>query len=304
MDIACNDGSQLDSFKKLNLSTYGVDPAENLYKISTSKGHNIICDYFNSKTINKLNNKFDIITAQNVLAHTKYAYDFIKSCSEIMHDKSTLFIQTSQSNMIINNEFDTIYHEHISYFNVNSMKKLVERCGLFLNDVFKTDVHGTSYVFVITKTNHLNKNGVEKLLKLETELGLYDILTYPNYVYKCFKSIIDLKKTIEDLKLNGYNVIGYGAAAKGNTLLNFGKIKLDVIVDDNSLKHNLYTPGMNIPIVSSDYLNSLEENSKVVFVPLAWNFFKEIKNRIKNKRNNSNDLFIKYFPTLEVTNEN
>jgi hypothetical protein len=184
------------------------------------------------------------------------------------------------------------------------MKKLVERCGLFLNDVFKTDVHGTSYVFVITKTNHLNKNGVEKLLKLETELGLYDILTYPNYVYKCFKSIIDLKKTIEDLKLNGYNIVGYGAAAKGNTLLNFGKIKLDVIVDDNSLKHNLYTPGMNIPIVSSDYLNSLEENSKVVFVPLAWNFFKEIKNRIKNKRNNSNDLFIKYFPTLEVTNEN
>ena len=79
---------------------------------------------------------------------------------------------------------------------------------------------------------------------------------------------------------------------------------MDVIVDDNSLKHNLYTPGMNIPIVSSDYLNSLEENSKVVFVPLAWNFFKEIKNRIKNKRNNSNDLFIKYFPTLEVTNEN
>ena len=304
LDIACNDGSQLDSFKKLNLSTYGVDPAENLYIISKSKGHNIICDYFNSKTINKLNNKFDIITAQNVLAHTKYAYDFIKSCSEIMHDKSTLFIQTSQSNMIINNEFDTIYHEHISYFNVNSMKKLVERCGLFLNDVFKTDVHGTSYVFVITKTNHLNKNGVEKLLKLETELGLYDILTYPNYVYKCFKSIIDLKKTIEDLKLNGYNIVGYGAAAKGNTLLNFGKIKLDVIVDDNSLKHNLYTPGMNIPIVSSDYLNSLEENSKVVFVPLAWNFFKEIKNRIKNKRNNSNDLFIKYFPTLEVTNEN
>lgn len=304
LDIACNDGTQLDSFKKLNLSTHGIDPAENLYKISTSKGHNIICDYFNSNVISKFNNKFDIITAQNVLAHTKYAYDFIKSCKEIMHNKSVLFVQTSQSNMIVNNEFDTIYHEHLSYFNVNSMKKLVERCGMFLNDVFKTDVHGTSYVFVITKTNHLNKNGVEELIKLENEQGLYNILTYPNYVYKCFKSVIDLKKKIEDLKSKGYNIIGYGAAAKGNTLLNFGKIKLDVIIDDNSLKHNLYTPGMDIPIVSSDYLNDLKEESKVAFVPLAWNFFTEIKTRIKNKRINSNDLFIKYFPTLEVTNEN
>lgn len=304
LDIACNDGTQLDSFKKLNLSTYGIDPAENLHKISTSKGHNVICDYFNSKAITKFNNKFDIITAQNVLAHTKYAYDFIKSCKEIMHDKSVLFVQTSQSNMIVNNEFDTIYHEHLSYFNVNSMKKLVERCGMFLNDVFKTDVHGTSYVFVITKTNHLNKNGTEQLLKLENDLGLYNILTYPNYVYKCFKSVIDLKNIIDDLKSKQYNIIGYGAAAKGNTLLNFGKIKLDVIIDDNPLKHNLYTPGMDIPIVSSDYLNGLKEDSKVAFIPLAWNFFTEIKTRIKNKRTNSNDLFIKYFPTLEVTNEN
>jgi ubiquinone/menaquinone biosynthesis C-methylase UbiE len=305
LDIACNDGTQLDSYKKLNLNTYGIDPAENLFEISKSKGHDIICDYFNSNTIDKFgDNTFDIITAQNVFAHTKNTKDFLVSCKKIMNDKSILFIQTSQSNMVINNEFDTIYHEHLSFFNTNSMKILVERCGLILSDAFKTDIHGTSYVFVIAKTDYLNKDGVKKMIELEKEKKLYNILTYPNYALKCYKSVIDLKSSLENFKSQGYILIGYGAAAKGNTLLNFGKINLDIIIDDNPLKQNLYTPGTNILIIGSEYLKQLKEESKVLFIPLAWNFYDEIVKRIKNKRNNDKDLFIKYFPELEIKNEN
>jgi hypothetical protein len=293
----------LDSYKKLGLKTYGIDPAANLYDEAVSKGHTVICDYFNKNSINKFQNqKFDIITAQNVFAHNKYTDDFLMSCSEIMHDTSVLFIQTSQANMVINNEFDTIYHEHLSFFNTNSMKILVERCGLILSDVFKTDIHGTSYVFVITKKD-LGLKGTQKMLDFEKEKGLYDILTYPLYALKCYKATFELKQKLEELKKEGYLLIGYGAAAKGNTFLNFGKIKLDVIIDDNPLKQGLYTPGMDIPIVGSDYLvDSVSSDRKVVFVPLAWNFFNEIKTRIKNKRNNNSDLFIKYFPSLEITN--
>jgi len=301
LDIACNDGTQLDSYKKLNISTFGIDPAENLVPDAINKGHNIICDYFNTNTVSQFNGtKFDILTAQNVFAHTRYTTDFLESCKEVMHDNSVLFIQTSQANMVVNNEFDTIYHEHLSFFNTKSMKMLVERCGLVLSDVFKTDIHGTSYVFVITKTDFLNKLGTIENLEIEKSKGLYNILTYPEYALKCYKATFDLKTKLEEFKSQGYTLIGYGAAAKGNTLLNFGKIDLEVIIDDNPLKQNLYTPGTNIPIVHSDYLSKLHPTQKVVFVPLAWNFYTEIKQRIKDKRNNENDIFIKYSPELEI----
>lgn len=300
LDIACNDGTQLDSYKDLGLDTYGIDPAENLVPVALSKGHNVVCDYFNTQTINKFDDKFDIITAQNVFAHTKYVSDFLHSCSKLMKDTSVLFIQTSQANMVLNNEFDTIYHEHLSFFNTKSMKALVERCGLVLSDVFKTDIHGTSYVFVITKTDFLDKTGTQEMLKLEEEKGLYDVLTYPEYALKCYNATFKLKKFLEELKEENYLLIGYGAAAKGNTFLNFGKIDLDFIIDDNPLKQNLFTPGRNIKIVSSNFLSSLDPSQKIAFIPLAWNFYDEIKIRIKNKRDNNNDLFIKYFPNLII----
>lgn len=302
LDIACNDGTQLDSYKKLGLNTYGIDPAKNLYDDAVAKGHNIVCDYFNIESINKFGNtKFDIITAQNVFAHNKYTTDFLLSCKELMNDNSILFVQTSQANMVLNNEFDTIYHEHLSFFNTKSMKTLVESCGLVLSDVFKTDIHGTSYVFVITKKD-LGLIGTQEMLNYEENKGLYDVLTYPEYASKCYKATYDLKNKLKELKEDGYYLVGYGAAAKGNTLLNFGKIKLDVIIDDNPLKQNLYTPGMNIPIKGSNWINDsfFISTSKIAFIPLAWNFYTEIKSRIKAKRDNPNDLFIKYFPTLEI----
>ena len=301
LDIACNDGTQLNSYKKLGLKTYGIDPAKNLFEEASLKGHKIICDYFNTKTIHNFKeNKFDIIVAQNVFAHNKYTNDFLHSCKQLMHDESVLFIQTSQANMVINNEFDTIYHEHLSFFNTNSMKVLVEKCGLFLSNVFKTDIHGTSYVFVITKNSLSSCSEVEKMLNFEKENGLFNILTYPQYALKCYTSTFELKNKLEELKKEDYLIIGYGAAAKGNTLLNFGKIDLDFIIDDNPLKQNLYTPGRNIKIVSSDFLLTIDKNKKVAFIPLAWNFYDEIKKRIKNKRDNTDDIFIKYFPNLTI----
>lgn len=304
LDIACNDGTQLDSYTKLGLTTYGIDPAENLYLDSKVKGHNITCDYFDSTTVHKFNDKtFDIITAQNVFAHTSYTVDFLDSCKKIMNDNSLLFIQTSQANMIQNNEFDTIYHEHLSFFNSNSMKALVERCGLTLYDIFKTDIHGTSYVFVISKSKLEPKAGVSENILREKSIGLTDILTYPDYALKCYKTTFDLKKKLTQFKKDGYLLVGYGAAAKGNTFLNFGKIELDFIVDDNELKQGLLTPGMNIPIVGPDSINDISQEEKVIFVPLAWNFYSEIKSRIALRRKpNKEDKYIAYFPTYKEEN--
>ena len=298
LDIGCNDGTQLDSFKKLGYDTFGVDPAENIYPTS-SKNHSVICDFFGPNIVSKIKTSFDAITAQNVMAHNPNPYEFLLTCKELMSDHTLLFVQTSQADLVLNNEFDTIYHEHINFFNINSMTQLAKRTGLNLINVEKTPIHGNSYVFVFSKVltkkhNMTNKLGMEnKLCSLET---------YTNWENNVKANMSHLKETINEYRNNGYKIIGYGAAAKGNTLLNFINIQLDSILDDSSLKQNLYSPGTNVLISSPNSLESYSTEEKLLFVPLAWNFFKEISTRIKSIRHNKNDVFLKYFPKVEVVN--
>jgi len=298
LDIGCNDGTQLDSFKSIGWNTEGIDPAENIYETS-SKKHKIYLDFFTKEAVAKINKTYDAITGQNVMAHNPNPLEFLTSCAKLMHNESLLFIQTSQANMVLNNEFDTIYHEHINFFNAYSMSKLALRAKLHLIDVIKTPIHGISYLFVFSKQK-TNAYHMKNIIDLENSQKLYDLKTYKNWETIVKSNTKELKNTLLFYKENGYKVIGYGAAAKGNTLLNYIKYKLDYIIDDNQLKQNHFTPGMHIPIVSSGILNTLVNSDKVLFVPLAWNFFDEIKQKIKNIRNNQNDKFCKYFPKVEV----
>ena len=110
----------------------------------------------------------------------------------------------------------------------------------------------------------------------------------------------DFTFKIQTAKEQGYKIVGYGAAAKGMTFLNFTDEKLDYIIDDNPLKQNLYTPGTNIKIKSSDFIKTYDSNDKILFVPLAWNFYKEIRKRILSVRENDNDRFLKYFPSVKI----
>jgi len=297
LDIACNDGSQLNSFKALGLTTYGIDPAENLYELS-SKDHEVVCDYFTRDHVSHYKNRLDIITAQNVFAHNSYPVDFLRMCKEIMHDDSVLFIQTSQADMVRNNEFDTIYHEHLSFFCANSMNELARRAGLTLIDIRKTPIHGTSYMFVFGKSAEPRPN-VQAVLDEEKAVGLNSPETYVEYARKAQKAVADLKETILNYRGQGVVVAGYGAAAKGMTLLNFGDIDLDFIIDDNPMKQGRFTPGMHIPVESINILDECNDLD-VAFVPLAWNFFDEIKGKIKSKRDREGDVFIKYFPSIKI----
>lgn len=298
LDIACNDGSQLNSFKTRGLKTYGIDPATNLYEVS-SFSHDVICDYFTKDHIEYYKSQhLDIVTAQNVFAHNSYPLDFLKMCKEIMHDKSVLFIQTSQADMVKENQFDTIYHEHLSFFNANSMFALAQRAGLTLVDVRKTPIHGTSYLFVFMKGVEV-PDRVLDVLDHERQLGLQELSTYDIYAEKCKQVVEDLKKVINEYRSQGYVIAGYGAAAKGMTLINFGKLNLDFIIDDNPLKQGLFCPGSNIPVETIDILDECQD-LKVAFVPLAWNFFNEISSKIKAKRNKKGDIFIRYFPSINI----
>ena len=299
LDIGCNDGTQLDYFKALGVDTYGIDPAENLHSRS-SGNHSVICDFFGPSAVAELKKvEYDIIVAQNVCAHNPDPYGFITSCAELMSDNTVLFIQTSQADMVLHDEFDTIYHEHINFFNANSMGQLAQRAGLNLVDVIKTPIHGNSYIFVLSRAS-TNQHRVKNIIDLEASYGLLNLETYRRWEETVNKNVKQLIATINEYKKDGYVLVGYGAAAKGNTLLNFANIQLDVIIDDNPLKQGKFTPGTSVPIVGIDYLEQFNKDTKLLFVPLAWNFFKEIKSKIQTTRTNSDDRFLKYFPEVEV----
>jgi 2-polyprenyl-3-methyl-5-hydroxy-6-metoxy-1,4-benzoquinol methylase len=297
LDIACNDGTQLDKFARLGWQTYGVDPAKNLYPLS-SKNHEIICNYWSEEVAGQMYEVYDAIIAQNVFAHTNEIHGFLEACSHVADENTNIFIQTSQANMIVNNEFDTIYHEHLSFFNTKSMKKCANLNGYSLVDVFSADIHGGSYVFVLRLGEH-NEIIAKRRIRSEKEQGLYNLETYVEYAKKCIKVTKDFNDELKKFKAKGYKTVGYGAAAKGNTFLNFAQADLDYIVDDNELKWGLHTPGRNIPIKDPAVLAE-EEPEKLLVVPLAWNFFDEISQRA-NEITNSELSFIRYFPEVRVT---
>lgn len=295
LDIGCNDGSQLNAFKYLLFRTHGVDPAENLHEKS-SAFHNVVCGFWNADSASKLGiKKFDVITTQNSFAHIPDPLSYLQLANEYLAADGKIFISTSQADMVLNGEFDTIYHEHISYYNAESMSHLAERAGLHLIDVVKTPIHGTSYIFVLGKSP-LNTSRIDNILTLEA--NLHNDATYTKWANGVQQLIVDLQKTINGYKKQGYKLVGYGAAAKGMTLLNASGIQLDAVIDDNPLKVGLWCPGTMIPVVNSNYINELEDDDKVVFIPLAWNFYDEIVKKIRAIRNNKDDMFIKYFPNI------
>ena len=299
LDIGCNDGTQLSFYNSHGFATYGVDPAENLNATNSSVADHMICGFWDKHTVDQIGKvKFDIVVAQNAFAHNPAPLEYLELLKPLLADGGYVFIQTSQSEMVQNGEFDTIYHEHVNFYNINSMQKLCERAGLFLCDVVKTPVHGTSYVFVISATQSRPQH-IHNLKQLEKELYTPNI--YSVWATRAKQIAQQYDKAITDLQDQGYTAIGYGAAAKGNTFLNYVETTLDAIIDDNKLKQNTYSPGKDIGVVSMDnLLENISDNHKVVFVPLAWNFFDEIKAKILTKRNNPNDKFIRYFPEVRV----
>lgn len=309
LDIACNDGCLLDYFKQNNYDTYGIDPAENL--VNKIKDHKVICGFFNKDTVYNLMsqfkiNEFDVITAFNVFAHLDDIYDFILNIDNISNINTCIYIQTSQCDMIINNEFDTIYHEHLSFFNLSSMIKLLSNTNFYLFDLKIVNVHGNSYLFHIKKKYCNNKNtdfneNIKKRLEYENKFELFNInsyITYKNNIEKWVDNLI--------LNLKKYNtkIIGVGASAKGITILNYineklinNNIIIDCIIDENKLKIDKYIDAINLKINSFDYINEINEN--IVFILFAWNFKNELISKINNNRKNFKDIFVNLFP-LEI----
>ena len=236
----------------------------------------------------------------NVLAHIKYPAEFLAICGRALRPGGRIYIQTSQALMIKNGEFDTIYHEHHSFFTVRSFLAVAARAGLRILDIEYAPVHGTSYLVQLTPDTTSSSQDVQEFAigRQEQSLGYYEMETYHQFARKALVTREKVKELVAWSRSAGYRIVGYGAAAKGMTFLNFAELDLDYLVDDNPLKVGLMTPGRNVRIFGPEALES--EAEKTLFLILAWNFYEEIMRRIRIRRNDSRDSFLTYFPRVSL----
>lgn len=287
IDLGSNDGILLKPFKTLGCKVLGVDPAEEIANKATDAGLETVPAFFNSKTAKEILNKYgsaDIITANNVFAHVPEIDELIKGVQILLAPEGVFIVEFPYLiDFIQKNLFDLVYHEHVSYFSVRPLVKLFERFDMQIIDVMKVSSHGGSIrVFIKKKSsNRPIQPSVKKFIKKEKDLGLDDIKTYYKFAERIENNKKELRILLLKLKALNKKIVGYGAPAKGNTLLNYFGIDnkvLNYIIDDSPLKQGLYTPGTHIPVVSSEVLKKALPD--YLFI-LAWNFAEPIMEKYK-----------------------
>jgi len=288
VEVACNDGCLLESFDKREIRSIGVEPTESAATLARERGLNVIVDFFDEALGTALAQNYgrsDLVIANNVLAHVPDINDFVRGFARILQPTGVAtFEYPHLLNMIESNLFDTIYHEHYSYLSLTTVDRIMRRNGLRIFDAEKLSTHGGSLrVFVKHDgySGQTEKESVRHLLHLEMARGLTEIDTYLQMQSRAEKMKTDALAFLTEAKRSEKLAIGYGAAAKGSTFLNFAGITSDLlpfVVDKNPAKQNLFMPGSQIPIVSEDKLKELRPNYIVIF---PWNIRVEIERQIE-----------------------
>jgi SAM-dependent methyltransferase len=283
VELASNDGYLLQYFKKKQIPVLGIEPAENVAKSAIKNSIPTIIDFFSEGLATNLKNdgkQTDLIIANNVLAHVPELNKFVKGIKILLKDNGIATIEFPHLlNLIEKNQFDTIYHEHFSYFSLFTAMKVFSYHNLEVFDVEEIPTHGGSLRLYVkhTTNNHLSvTSNVKMILDKEHRYGLDDIITYKNFSNR----VIEVKEKLYEFllasKKSGKKVVGYGAPAKGNTLLNFCKIDQSMLpytVDKSVYKQGLYLPGTHIPIMS---LEEIKKSKPKYLLILPWNLQEEI----------------------------
>ena len=278
VEIGSNDGSLLKEFKKLGTSILGIEPATNLSELANQSNVTTKNTFFSSEVSKEIIKSRDVsvVIANNVIAHIENLQDLMNGIKILIGNNGVFIFEVPYLvDLIENLEFDTIYHEHLSYFSILPLLKLVKQFGLEIFDIKKQLVHGgTLRIFVSQKDNYPINNSVNVFLNEEHKLGLDKIEFYHKFSTNVEELKKNLLKLLTQLKKENKSLLGYGAPAKGNVLLNYCGINtnfLDCIIDTTPLKQGKYTPGMHIPIIPPKNLKNTD-----VALLLAWNYESEI----------------------------
>jgi hypothetical protein len=307
IEIASNDGYLLQYFKGMDIPCLGIEPAKNTAEIAIRKGIPTISDFFNKKLAIQLsdeNKKADLIIGNNVIAHTPNINDFISGMKVLLKEDGLITLEFPHLvKLIMNVEFDTIYHEHFSYLSLYTLKLILEHHGFEIFDVEEIATHGGSLRVFIKHKNNENKKtteNVKKLLDKELSIGINNPEFYKGFEKKVHEIKDSFLNFILKQKSNNKKIIAFGAAAKGNTFLNYCNIKDDIIkfvVDETPWKQGKFLPQSHIPIVD---MSVLKEYKPDITIILPWNFKEEISKKLSFVRGWGGKL-VTYIPKLEIT---
>ena len=306
MEIASNDGYLLQYFVQKNIPVLGIEPTANTAAAAKEKGVESVVDFFGVRLANELalqNKKADLLLGNNVLAHVPDIVDFVGGMKIILKEDGVITMEFPHLMQLVdNNQFDTIYHEHFSYLSFYTVKKIFESQGLEMFDVEQLPTHGGSLrIFAKHKedaTKTISPN-VEALLALEASKGMTGLDYYNGFQAKAFNIKLEMLSFLIEQKKLGKRVAAYGAAAKGNTLLNYCGVKNDLIefvVDANPHKQNKFLPASHIPVVNEAWLKEQKPDYVII---LPWNLKDEITKQL-HYINEWGGRFVVPIPKLEI----
>lgn len=282
IEIASNDGYLLQYFKEKNIPVLGIEPSKNVACIALKKGIPTISEFFGVELAKKLRNEktATLILGNNVLAHVPDINDFVAGLSTLLSKNGIITMEFPHiQKLIAGHQFDTIYHEHFSYFSLYTVIEIFSKHGLTVFDVEELETHGGSLrIFACHKSNtkQITSNNVKNIIKNEMNAGLQEISTYLDFSKKTSKIKQELLQFLLSIKDEGGCIVGYGAPAKGNTLLNYCGIHSDFIeytVDKSPQKQGQYLPGSRIPVHSPKKILETKPDYILIF---PWNIKDEI----------------------------
>ena len=289
IEIASNDGYLLKFFVEHDIPVLGIEPASNIAKNAIKNGIPTLEKFFNTdiaKELKEKNRQADVLLGNNVLAHIPDVNNFIKGMKILLKPNGILTMEFPHILQLIKqNQFDTIYHEHFSYFSFIVIQKIFLLHGLTIFDVEEISTHGGSLrIFVKHSENktYQIKKSVKNLIKKENQVGLCDYSTYLGFSKKVESIKTKLNEFLEKSRLEKRTVVCYGAPAKGNTLLNYCKINPDYIeytVDISPHKQGLFLPGTHLPIKSPSVIKETKPDYIII---LSWNLKDEIMEQMKH----------------------
>ena len=305
-EIASNDGYLLQFFKKKRFEVLGVEPAKNVANKAIKKKIKTLKIFFNYKNAKKIKKRYglqDLIICNNVFAHVPDILNFTRGLRELISKNGIITIEFPHFlNLIQKNQFDTIYHEHFSYLSLHSTNKILKKFSLVIFKVKKINTHGGS-LRIYVKNERCKKFKIEasynKILKQEKKLKIFDKENIKNFSIKLKKIRKNFINLLLDLKLQGKKIVAYGAAAKGNTFLNYcniGENLIDFVVDKNPSKIGKFLPGSHLPIFPIKKLNQSKPDYIII---LPWNIKDEVMKQVKKKLKTK---FITAIPKLKIYN--
>jgi len=282
IELASNDGYLLQHFLPLGVPVLGIEPAANVARAAAEKGVPTRVDFFGTTLAEQLaeeGKRADLIIGNNVLAQVPDLNDFVRGMAHLLKPEGVITLEFPHlERLMAENQFDTIYHEHFSYFSLLTIEKLAARHRLKLMDVEELRTHGGSLRVYLSHvaSSHKPTERVSAVLQREEQQGLRDIKTYASFSDQIYRTKRNLLSELIKIKNQGATICGYGAPGKGNTLLNYcgiGTDFLDFTVDRNPYKHGRYTPGTHIPVRR---VTAIDDTRPDYILILPWNLKDEI----------------------------